>query len=67
MDLLARPLVNSGGLTPILQDCFSSPCSPIYAMMLQERHRLPKIRACIDYWAHWIAGMAQVPPPVLAP
>jgi hypothetical protein len=22
--------------------------------MLQERHRLPKIRACIDYWAQWL-------------
>jgi hypothetical protein len=27
---------------------------PIFAVMLQERHRLPKIRACMDYWADWI-------------
>jgi hypothetical protein len=36
----------------------SAPSIPIYAVMLQERHRLPKIRACIDYWAQWISTMA---------
>ncbi|MDO8774734.1 MAG: LysR family transcriptional regulator [Burkholderiaceae bacterium] len=65
MDLLARPLVASGALVPLLQDHFASPRVPIYAVMLQERQRLPKIRACIDYWAQWLAGMAQAtsPPP----
>ena len=24
--------------------------------MLQERHRLPKVRACIDWWQHWLGG-----------
>lgn len=57
MDLLARPLVATGALVPLLQDHFDNPCVPIYAMMLQERHRLPKIRACIDYWADWLAQM----------
>jgi DNA-binding transcriptional LysR family regulator len=63
MDLLARPLVARGALVPLLQDHFASPRVPIYAVMLQERHRLPKIRACIDYWAAWLAGMAIDPPP----
>jgi hypothetical protein len=27
--------------------------------MLQERQRLPKIRACIDYWAQWLPQMTQ--------
>jgi hypothetical protein len=27
--------------------------------MLQERHRLPKIRACIDYWGQWLTQMTQ--------
>jgi hypothetical protein len=26
----------------------------VYAVMLQERHRLPKIRACIDHLAEWV-------------
>ena len=55
MDQLARPLVASGALVPLLQEHFSTPPVPIYAVMLQERHRLPKIRACIDYWAQWLA------------
>jgi hypothetical protein len=28
---------------------------PIYAMMLQERHRLPKLRACVDWWRECLA------------
>ena len=37
---------------------------PIYAVMLQERHRLPKIRACIDHWAQWLGNMnGESPPP----
>jgi len=57
-DLMAAPWVRSGALVPLLQDHFASPRIPIYAVMLQERHRLPKIRACIDYWAEWVAGMS---------
>jgi DNA-binding transcriptional LysR family regulator len=58
-DLMALPLVREGRLIPLLQTHFISPPVPIYAVMLQERHRLPKIRACIDYWAQWISEMAQ--------
>ncbi len=57
-DLMAAPWVRSGALVPLLQDHFASPRIPIYAVMLQERHRLPKIRACIDYWAQWIGNLA---------
>jgi len=42
---------------PLLQAYFVSPPVPIYAVMLKERHRLPKIRACIDFWAQWLAAM----------
>lgn len=51
MDLLALTLVAGGALVPLMREHFDSPRIPIYAVMLQERHRLPKIRACIDYWA----------------
>ncbi|UUZ77838.1 LysR family transcriptional regulator [Polaromonas sp. P1(28)-13] len=57
-DLYALPLVREGRLVPLLQDQFVSPSIPIYAVMLQERQRLPKIRACIDYWAEWLTEMA---------
>jgi DNA-binding transcriptional LysR family regulator len=55
MDLLAAPLIRRGELVPLLQDEIDSQHVPIHALMLQERHRLPKIRACIDYWAQWLA------------
>jgi DNA-binding transcriptional LysR family regulator len=56
IDLVARPLVRSGVLVPVLPDHFVTQPVPMFAVMLQERHRLPKIRACIDHWAQWMAG-----------
>ncbi len=61
MDLLARPLVATGALVPVLSGHFANPRVPVYAVMLQERQRLPKIRACIDYWAEWLAEMSRAP------
>ena len=57
VDLVAQPLVKAGALVPVLPAHFSTPPVPMYAVMLQERHRLPKIRACIDHWAHWMAQL----------
>lgn len=65
IDIVARPLVRSGALVPVLPDEFVTPALPIHAVMLQERHRLPKIRACIDYWAQWMAAMDDSPAPAL--
>lgn len=59
-DLLAQPLVARGALVTVLPGQIVSPSVPIYAVMLQERHRLPKIRACIDYWAKWLSGKSEV-------
>jgi DNA-binding transcriptional LysR family regulator len=56
-DLLARPYVERGELMPVLQGHFADTRVPMYAVMLQERHRLPKIRACIDYWAEWLRAL----------
>jgi len=56
IDLVARPLVASGALVPVLPGVFSTTPVPIYAVMLHERHRLPKIRACIEHWAQWMAA-----------
>jgi hypothetical protein len=40
---------------------------PIYAVTASARQRLPKIRACIDYWADHIGAITAprdaVPPP----
>jgi DNA-binding transcriptional LysR family regulator len=64
IDLVARPLARNGTLVPLLESHFVTPAVPMYAVMLQERHRLPKIRACIDYWAQW---MEQAAPGAAAP
>jgi len=67
MDLLAQPLVQRGELVPVLAG--QLPCArvPVHAVMLQERHRLPKIRACIDYWAEHLAGLMPAVAPTMAP
>jgi DNA-binding transcriptional LysR family regulator len=62
MDLLAQPLVDSGALVPLLQAHFQNERVPIYAVMLQERQRLPKIRACIEHWGEWLDGMMPAAP-----
>ncbi len=56
-DLVSGPLIRRGELVPVLQDQIDNQPVPIFAVMRQERHRLPKIRACIDYWAESIAAM----------
>jgi DNA-binding transcriptional LysR family regulator len=53
-DIVARPHLASGALVPLLADCFDAQQVPIYAVMRQERHRLPKVRACIDWWQEWL-------------
>lgn len=58
MDLLALPLIQRGELVALLQDQIDSQRVPIHALILQERHRLPKVRACIDYWVEWLSDRA---------
>jgi DNA-binding transcriptional LysR family regulator len=58
MDLLPLPLIRRGELVALLQDQIDPQSVPIHAPILQERHRLPKVRACIDYWADWLSRQA---------
>lgn len=53
-DLIAAPLVQRGELVEVLEKFTDQQIVPVYAMMLPERHRLPKIRACVDFWAEWM-------------
>ena len=57
MTLAAQPLVARGELMRVLPDHFAGLAVPMYAVILQERHRLPKIRACIDHWAQWMRDL----------
>jgi DNA-binding transcriptional LysR family regulator len=56
LDIVARPWVQTGELLPLLQGSFDVRDIPVYAVMLPERHRLPKIRACVDHWAGWLGS-----------
>jgi DNA-binding transcriptional LysR family regulator len=53
---ICEPLVRSGQLQSVLSALVDSPVVPINAVMLQERHRSPKVRACIDFFAQWLQG-----------
>ena len=69
-DLVAVPLVQRGALLPVLPGRVVVPAAPMYAVMLQERHRLPKVRACVEHLAEWLQAQpgsalpaaASVPP-----
>jgi DNA-binding transcriptional LysR family regulator len=51
--LVGEPLVRQGLLEPVLPTLVDEQPSPIYAITLSNRQRLPKIKACIDHWAQW--------------
>ncbi len=54
--VVAEPLVRQGLLTPVLARFVDPQPSPIHAITLTRRHRLPKVQACIDHWVDWFAG-----------
>jgi DNA-binding transcriptional LysR family regulator len=56
MTLIAEPFVQRGELVPLLEDFVQVQAVPVYAVMLSERHRLPKVRACFDFWSEWFRG-----------
>ncbi len=51
--IAAQPLVRQNLLAPVLADCVHTDTVAIYAVTATRRHRLPKIKACLDYWAQW--------------
>ncbi|RYF54598.1 MAG: LysR family transcriptional regulator, partial [Comamonadaceae bacterium] len=51
--VVAEPLVRQGQLAPVLAAWVDPQPSPIHAITLTRRHRLPNIQACIDHWAQW--------------
>ncbi len=57
--LVAEPLVRRGLLVPVLAEFVDEQTVPIHATTLTGRHRLPKIKACIDYWAGWFGRAGQ--------
>lgn len=52
--LVADPLVEQGKLQSVLIHQIQDTPTIVSAFILSGRHRLPKIRACIDHWAEWL-------------
>lgn len=52
---ICEPMVSRGQLVRVLDDIVDCQTVPINAVMLQERHRAPKIRACIEFFAQWLS------------
>ncbi|MBL8329316.1 MAG: LysR family transcriptional regulator [Rubrivivax sp.] len=68
ISIAAEPLVRSGQLLPVLPDWGTGEPLPVFAVMLKERHRMPKLRACIDHWQQWLgAAMPAAPEPQAMP
>lgn len=55
--LLGAPLVREGRLVEVMPEWSAALGLPVNAIMLAQRHRLPKVRACVDYWVDWFAGL----------
>jgi DNA-binding transcriptional LysR family regulator len=55
---ICEPLVANGQLVGVMNESVQCINVPIQAVMLQERHRAPKIRACIEFFAQWLASYA---------
>jgi DNA-binding transcriptional LysR family regulator len=49
--LVARKL-----LVPVLDKFVDPRPVAVYAVTAGGRHRLPKIKACVDYWAEWFGN-----------
>jgi DNA-binding transcriptional LysR family regulator len=62
-EMIAAPLVRAGRLVPLLAEHVDRQPNPVYAVMLPDRQRLPKVRACVDHFAAWFADTNDRPGP----
>lgn len=53
--LVAGPLVKQGRLAPVLAGEVKESSVRVSAVMLAERRRLPRMRACIEHLAEWFS------------
>lgn len=56
--VVAEPLVRQGRLVPVLAASVDAQPSAIYAITATTRQRLPKIKACLDYWSEQLGSSA---------
>ena len=55
--LVGDALLAQGRLVAVLPEFVDLRPVPVYAVTAGTRHRLPKIKACLDYWAEWFGGL----------
>jgi DNA-binding transcriptional LysR family regulator len=55
-DVLAAEAIREGRLVPVLRHCYAAERAPISAVYPQGRHRMPKVRAFIDFLVEKFAG-----------
>lgn len=60
--LVGDALVKQQQLVPVLEKFVDLGPVPVYAVTASGRHRLPKIKACIDYWAEWFGKTGAATP-----
>jgi DNA-binding transcriptional LysR family regulator len=53
--LVGEPLLKQGRLVRVLPQYVEVQTAPVYAVTAGARHRLPKIKACLDFWSEWFA------------
>jgi DNA-binding transcriptional LysR family regulator len=53
--LVGEPLLKQGRLVRVLPGYVEVQTVPVYAVTAGARHRLPKIKACLDFWSEWFA------------
>jgi DNA-binding transcriptional LysR family regulator len=56
--LVGDVLVAQGLLVPVLPAFVDPRPVPVYAVTAGTRHRLPKIKACLDYWTEWFSRLS---------
>jgi len=59
--LVSDPMVAQQRLVRVLPGFVDPQPVPIYAVTAGARQRLPKIKACIDFWAEWIGASEPAP------
>ena len=57
--IVAEPLVRARQLVPVLSAFVDPQPGTIYAVTASTRGRLPKIKACLDYWSEWFAQVGE--------
>jgi DNA-binding transcriptional LysR family regulator len=59
--LAGEPLVRDKRLVRVLERFVDPQAVPVFAVTLPDRHRLPKITACLDWWSEWFSRAGPTP------